>query len=232
MRDRLFTIIDGEPVVTAPLVNLKEFRKLWEEDRTDDKSTYKKWLLFIYYMADYRSSFFELEAEDKLRSCLQEVFGRPTYEIPKKVEACIDVYRKRNTPAEQRALEGAINSLDSINRILVEFQQNSKQMVKLVNALEAAIEDALRTNDIATASALMKEKMDIQQKQLGLIKTASDLIPKIETNVESIIRLRDRVTKAMDSLNDSKEKLENYLIDEFIARKEKGEYNVETDFVL
>ena len=65
MRKRLFNIIDGEPVVTAPLVNLKSFKKLWDTDKTDDKSVYKKWMLYIYYMYDYNSEFFE----KKLRYC-------------------------------------------------------------------------------------------------------------------------------------------------------------------
>jgi hypothetical protein len=223
MKRRLFDIVNGEPVITAPLVNLSAFKKVWDEDKTDDKSVYKKWMLYIYYVSDYRSDFYELE--DKEKQALKEVFGRADYKIPKKVDACIEEYITRNTPAEQRSLDGAIKSADAITATLNEFQQNNKQNQKVIEALEGEVDKALKAGESLLAAEYMTQKIDIQTKQLDVLKKAADMIPKIEKNIESIVNLRRRVEEALDKVYDSREVLENFIIDEFINKKELGLYS-------
>lgn len=224
MKDRLFTIVNGEPIVEAPLVNLGPFKKLWREDRTDDKSTYKKWMLFIYYMCDYRSDFFELDSDVKQKEALKEVFQRTNYPIPHKVELCMEEYRKRNTPSEQRALESAIVSADNINKQLGELQQNSAQLEKLITLIEKQIDAHMKNDEIEQAMIKMEQKMDLQKRQMDLLKLGADLIPRVEKAVESIISLRNKVEKAMKKIQESKELTENFIVDEFISKKEKGDY--------
>jgi hypothetical protein len=223
MRDRLFTIIDGEPVVTAPLVNLKSFKKLWETDKTEDKSIYKKWMLYIYYMYDYRSEFFE--EKDKESKILKEVFGKTDVRIPKRLTPCIDDYISRNTPAEQRTLQAAINSADNIADNLSKLQQNVSQLDNVIEALEKQVDKSLKEGDVLVCVELTKEKLKIQESQMTLINKSADLIPKIERNVESIINLRDKVEKSMNKISDSGENLESYIIDDFLTKKELGVYN-------
>jgi len=223
MRDRLFTIIDGEPVVTAPLVNLKSFKKLWETDKTEDKSIYKKWMLYIYYMYDYRSEFFE--EKDKESKILKEVFGKTDVRIPKRLTPCIDDYISRNTPAEQRTLQAAINSADNIADNLSKLQQNVSQLDNVIEALEKRVDKSLKEGDVLVCVELTKEKLKIQESQMTLINKSADLIPKIERNVESIINLRDKVEKSMNKISDSGENLESYIIDDFLTKKELGVYN-------
>lgn len=223
MRDRLFTIIDGEPVVTAPLVNLKSFKKLWETDKTEDKSIYKKWMLYIYYMYDYRSEFFE--EKDKESKILKEVFGKTDVRIPKRLTPCVNDYVSRNTPAEQRTLQAAINSADNIADNLSKLQQNVSQLDNVIEALEKQVDKSLKEGDVLVCVELTKEKLKIQESQMTLINKSADLIPKIERNVESIINLRDKVEKSMNKISDSGENLESYIIDDFLDKKDLGVYN-------
>lgn len=223
MRDRLFTIIDGDPVVTAPLVNLTSFKKLWEMDKTEDKSQYKKWLLYIYYMYDYRSEFFEEKNKKKL--VLKEVFGKTDVRIPNKLNPCIKEYQSRNTPAEQRTLVAAIASADNVTDSLSKLQQDVNQLDRVIDNIEKAIEKSLKNDETLVAIELTKEKLKIQESQIGLINKSADLIPKIERNVESIINLRDRVEKAMAKISDKSDNLEKFIIDDFLNKKELGQYD-------
>lgn len=222
MRDRLFTIVDGEPVIQAPLVNLSSFKKLWETDKTEDKSMYKKWMLYIYYMYDYRSEFFE--ERNKEKKILSEVFGRTDIRIPKRLKPCIKEYLSRNTPAEQRTLQAAITSADNVTDSLSKLQQDVNQLDKVIESLEKEIDKCLSAGETLVAVELTKEKLKIQESQITLTNKSADLIPKIERNVESIISLREKVEKAMAKISDKSDRLENYIIDDFLDRKDLGYY--------
>lgn len=221
MRDRLFSVIDGEPVITAPLVNLRNFRKLWERDKTDDKSIYKKWMAFIYYTCDYRSDFYEMK--DKEEKALLDLFDRSDYPVPSRVRECQDEYRKRNTPAEQRALDSAINSAEAINEAAVKMRQDAAQIDTIISQLDEEID---KQTDVLNKIALLNKKMELQEKQLGLVKNTADLIPKIEKAVQSIVNLRAQVETAVMRIQDSKDRVEEFMIDSFIGEVEKGEFTL------
>jgi hypothetical protein len=223
MRNRLFDIVDGEPIITAPLVNLSAFKRLWDTDNTPDKSVYKKWMLYLYYMYDYKSEFYEVA--DKEPKILQEVFNRKDIKIPTKLKACIKEYISKNTSAEQRTLTAAIQSADNVSDNLGKIQQNAKQLDEIISALEKKIDEFMKSDEILAAVELTKEKLDIQSTQLELIKKSTDLIPKIEKGVESIISLRDKVEKSIFKIEESKDNLENYIIDSFLDKKNAGYYD-------
>ena len=223
MRDRLFSVIDNQPIVTAELINLRASKRLWEQDKTKDKSNYKKWLLYIYFMCDYRSPYFEETNKEKL--ILKNIFQDSTQRVPRlKLQDCIDTYISRNTPAEQRSLEAAINSAESITSDLRELQKEDKQFNMLIAALDKEIETLIKMGQAGAATEVMKDKLTLQEKRMNLTKNSSDLIPKIEKNVEVIINLREKVEKAVKKIETSSSKVENFMIDSLIAEKEVGKY--------
>ena len=71
---------------------------------------------------------------------------------------------------------------------------------------------ALANGETLVALELTKEKLAIQEKQLSIINKSSDLIPKIERNVESIINLRDKVENPWQILETVKTILKNILL--------------------
>jgi hypothetical protein len=224
MRKRLFSIHDNEPVITAELVNLSHFKKLWDEDKTKDKSNYKKWLLYIYYMCDYESSFFELN--NKEEEVLNEIFpGKTNVVINNTVKNCMKVYVERNTVAEQRSLEGAIKSVESINDNLQRLQQDSGQLEVLLKAIENKVNESLDQDKVDDSIKWMNKKLELEEKHLDITKKIADLIPKIDGNIQSITNLREKVEEAiLKKLEKSNDKIENFMIDSLIADKERRIY--------
>lgn len=226
MRKRLFSIHNNEPIITADLINLSHFKLLWSEDKTKDKSNYKKWLLYIYYMCDYESSFFELM--DKEEQVIQEIFpDKPDIKVTTTVKNCMKVYIERNTVVEQRSLEGAILSADSINSNLHRLQQDSEQLEILLKAIENKINDLMSEDKIDDSIKLMTKKLELEEKHLDITKKIADLIPKLRQNVEAVTELREKVEESiLKKLEHSKDKVENFMIDSLIALKEKNNYTV------
>lgn len=225
MRKRLFSIHNNEPIINADLVNLSHFKILWSEDKTKDKSEYKKWLLYIYYMCDYESSFFELE--NKEEEVIKEVFpNRKEVKITDTVKNCMKVYIQRNTVVEQRSLEGAIKSSDNINDNLHRLQQDSEQLQTLVKAIENKVEDCLTNDQIDEAIKMMNKKLELQERHLDITKKIADIIPKLTQNIQSVTDLRQKVEEGiLKKLEHSKDKVENFMIDSLIALKEKTSFS-------
>lgn len=218
MRKRLFNIVDGEPVIEAALVNLTAFRKLWDKDSSDDKSLYKQWMLYIYYMYDYESEFYELS--DKEEKVCEEVFNKKKVSIPKEIEDCIKEYRSKNVPVEQRTLDAAIATADSVTSSINKLQRSADQMDDVIAALDKEIKNALKAGESMVAVELTKEKLTIQKQLLDITDKSSSLIPKIEKSVNSIITLRASVEKAVANDKSNNTRIENYLIDDLIIAKE------------
>ena len=59
---------------------------------------------------------------------MQEVFGRLDVKIPKKLKPCIDDYISKNTPAEQRTLQAAINSADNVTENLSKITKRCRSI--------------------------------------------------------------------------------------------------------
>ena len=221
---KLFDVIDDQPTINAVLINLGPFKDLWESDNTEDKSLYKKYLLYMWYMNSPKSPYFNSKKSEKDKDVRKAVFGRTNYPISKKAEACIEEYVKRNTTPEIRALDAAISVCDDITDRLRTTSKSAKEFDRLIDDIDKAIAKCTDGPDgLAERILLTKQKLELQGDNLSLAKTASDLIPKLKTQIEAMVTLREQAAKSMYSLSDSKDTIENFIIDEFIT-----ESNLET----
>lgn len=216
MKNRLFDVVDNTPIVNPVLINLGPFKRLWESDKTDVKSNYVKYLLYIYYMGDPHSPYFESKnKEDDI--CL-EVWGRRDYKVPIKVKDALAEYLKRNATAESRALEAAIIVCDEITQRVNKTSKDSGQFDELIRDID--IEISKSKDDISRRIELTKEKMDLLDSNLELAKKSSDMIPKIKSQVESMIELRKKVEQSLSELDSSNKRVENFMVDDFIREHE------------
>ena len=219
MRDRLFTVIDGEPIIEAPFINLEPFKKLWDQDKSDDKSQYKKWLLYLYYTCDYRSEYYNIKNKQEI--VLDHIFGPKVTKIPPIVLSCQEAYMLHNTIPEQRSLEAAVSSADSLCDTIKDFQQDSTQMTQVLSLIEREIDNSIKNQDLEDVTKWTTKKLELQEKYLNLASKAAALVPAIEKSVVTMISLRKKVEESIWTLDESGSKLEDYIIDEFIAGREK-----------
>jgi len=175
-------------------------------------------------MCDYRSDYFELR--DKKVVLCRELFDNGQYKIPTKVIACMEEYKDRNCPAEQRSLESAISNARNIDNSLAKIYQDSKQMEDVLRMLDDQID---KQTDPLVKVELLKEKLTLQERHMNLLKVGSELGPKIQKSVEAIVALREIVEKAMLKIEDNPDKVENYIVDEFIALRDSGDFNIENE---
>jgi hypothetical protein len=215
---KLFDVVDDEPVVNPVLINLGPFKKLYQEDKSIDKSTYVKQLQYIWYANDPISPLYN--AEDKEKEAMTLSFGKEV-KFTKTMLDCIEEYKKRQSTPETRTLEKTIKLCDSMINDLDKSKQGINEFNRLVDDIDNLLKRTGSTeDDIEKRIELISKKMTMEKQVLDNAKTISDLIPKISKQLESIIEMRKKVEKSIIELDSetNKDAISNFVIDNFINK--------------
>ena len=181
-----------QPYLNPIGINIPEFKKIWEADKSEDKSQYAKELAYIYHMCEYDSPYYDLEnKEDRI---IKDFIGKTSWRKPKRVDNAMEVYRSMDTASERRSLDAAVIACDAVASDLKQVRNESKALQNLLDEIDSEIKGAA---DVYARMELMKEKLFLQKEKMAISKTITDVFPKLEKTVESLINLRKKVTKAV-----------------------------------
>ena len=215
---RLFQVIDDEPVYSPVLINIKCFKTLYMSDTSEDKSKYAQHLLYIWYVCDPNSPYFN--AENRLDDASMEVYGRKK-KITKVMRKCMEEYTIRQSTPMIRAYERAMKAADQNSNILVGNQELIEEWQRLIKDANFTLKQFGKDpQDIVDRLELTDRITDLELKIIKKSKEMSALIPAINKGVESLLELKKKVDKdrlQLDS-DDNKESISNYVIDEFIDK--------------
>lgn len=210
LSDKLFDFKGNDPYLRPVGLHIKEFRELWDADKSEEKSQYAKELAIVYHMCDYESPFYDMKNKEK--EIYRQYTGSESYKVPKRVLACIEYYNKLNNTPEKRALDAAVALCDSISDSMGTHNNDAKQLDDLIKELDFEIKQA---EDVYTKIELLKQKNELKKALLESAKTASDLIPKMEKYFDSLVKMRVKVMKASyEDGNDNTKAIDNFLMDE------------------
>jgi hypothetical protein len=211
LKDKLFIVRDDQPYLNPVGINVPEFKKLWEADKTEEKAQYAKELAYIFHMCDYQSPYFDID--NKHEEVAKAYMGGPKYKPTKRVTNAIEMYKKMQYGPEHRALDAAVALGDSLTETAMQANQETTSLSKLLEKIDV---EAKLANDVYTEMALAKEKLDIRKQSLDIAKASTDLIGKIDKNIDSLLMIRRKVTTATYQSADNPNSIDKFLIDEFL----------------
>ena len=217
LANKLFEVINDEPVYTPVLINLPCFKKLYLEDKSNTKSTYSKHLAFIWYYCDVKSPY--KDSEDRLKDCMFAAYGKNIV-ITKTLQACIDEYVKRQSTAETRSLDSALKMCDEMIATLQKNSADNEEYYRLIKDLDDKMKEEDDIDERITYSDMKLKLEDAISKK---IKDNADLIPKINKLVESTLDLRSKLKKVIEEIdtNSNRESIVNFIIYDVIKMNNK-----------
>jgi len=216
LSNRLFQVINDEPVYSPVLINIKCFKELYSLDNSEDKHKYAQHLLYIWYTCDPNSPYFN--SESKLDDAAMEVYGRKK-KITKVLEKCMTEYKKRQSTPMIRAYERAMQVTDQNTNQLVSSQESIEEWKRLIkDSTETLKTLGKNPEEIVDRIELTERIADLELKILKKSKEMVSLIPLIDKQVQSLLDLKKKVDKDRMQLDsdDNKDSISNYIIDEFI----------------
>lgn len=192
LKDKLFLMRHDQPYLNPIGINIPEFAKLWEADKTVEKIDYAKELAYIYHMWEYDSPYYD--RKNKEEEIIRDFIGKKRWKPTKRLIAALAKYKKLDTSAEKRALDASTASCDTIANDLSRLKQDNSQLEKVLEELDVEIKQA---DDINRKVELLKMKMDIQEQQLKISATLTKIMPQLEKTIETTISLRKKVTTSV-----------------------------------
>lgn len=197
----LFGVLpEKDEIVMLPVCfTIPTFKKLYSEDKSDNKELYTNALGYIYHSVSTTSPFFgktnkkNILYKEYLDKFKLRDMGKGTTYLKLIEEAC-DIMLKHNfnTP-QRRSLDLAIDLNDSIRstvEALKSDQDNVQNLLKDIN--EAISKEKILDNKISLTRSLM----DIQTLALNNTDKMGKIIVQLKTNVMNIEELYKEVLNA------------------------------------
>ena len=149
---RLFKYEGYEVRVAPEALTLKPFRKLWQRDKSKDKSIVIQELSFIYFYCDPRSDYQYIIDDDDRMKAVKEGEGLPDdWKPDKDVEDAIELYRSFDTSAAL-LLKTANEAVEKVRKLLTELEpDDTKSLKDYLTALKMIPEVATMLKDAEKA---------------------------------------------------------------------------------
>lgn len=81
-------------VISAEAISLPRFAKIWEADKSKDKTTARKHLSYIYWAGHYKSPYRTVPQSEQLLTIATEALDDPQYHPPKEVSDALTFFKK------------------------------------------------------------------------------------------------------------------------------------------
>lgn len=143
---QLFQISNHQILIQPEAYALEPFAKIWNRDKTKDKSIAIAELSYVYYMCDFRSDFRSIPDWTKKEVEVKKTLSFPKeHKIDKVIEAAMSFYTERSKTLTMYLLEDVYVSIDKLreyfrNVDLLLYDDNGKpihDVTKLTRSIES-----------------------------------------------------------------------------------------------
>lgn len=210
---KIFTVIDDVPSITPIGINIPCFKKLYNQDKTADKSSYASSLAYMYHITAFTSPYFD--AKNKEQVVAEKFLGTKNFKPSTALIECIKECKERESTPEIRALESAINLCDSVADLSSNLDNEKRQFDALLKNIDEAIKNE---EDLTEKIKLMESKQKLQKSAVDTAKTAVEIINKLKSAVTDLSKLKEDAMKSLASIDSSTKSLSNFMVDDFIEK--------------
>lgn len=122
----LFTLKNYKVYISEEAYLLAPFKKLWDRDKSKDKSKALQELGLIYFVCDIRSDYqYIIDEEQRIKDVIQGEGFPSTYKIDKDVKDAMDFYKSFRSTAEI-FLEGTRVAANNFRNYLINLDLNEE----------------------------------------------------------------------------------------------------------
>lgn len=122
----LFTLKNYKVYISEEAYLLAPFKKLWDRDRTKDKSRALQELGLVYFVCDIRSDYqYIIDEEERIKEVIQGEGMPKNYVLDKDVRDAMEFYKSFRTTAEI-FLEGTRVAANNFRNYLINIDLNEE----------------------------------------------------------------------------------------------------------
>jgi len=141
---KLFTLSSNYPIISPEALLIDDFAKIWNRDKTKDKSVATKELAYVYFLSDYKSIYNTYPSEIKEERIIEDVF-KGKFKPDKLVLTAIDKYNELHNTFNMRFLKSARyaaeKSMEYYNNVDYTEKDPKGNFVYKIKEVNASIKD-------------------------------------------------------------------------------------------
>lgn len=124
----IFDLKDNKPTITIEAIHIPEFRAIWEEDESPEKVKASGALAYVYHMADYSSSYAQLERKERGK-VLREDYIVDGWFPEHLIDAAIEKYKLLTETEMMRLVQSGLATCVKLRTYLddIDFKERDTQ---------------------------------------------------------------------------------------------------------
>jgi hypothetical protein len=167
---KVFDLVDYKIVISPEIINVPEFKKLWDRDKSKSKNKAFKDFEFIYYVEDFSSPYAIYDYHERVQKVKDSHFKDGNYTPDKDVQAAIDKYKALNETPLLGLLKDAY---DLIQKLRSYFRQVNFNLLdddgKPVYSAKDAMANLGKLKDVISSMKALENL--VKQEQLENIRS-------------------------------------------------------------
>ena len=162
---KVFDISNNQVVLNPDVLNIPQFRVLYDRDKGKDKSKALKDLSYLYHMSDNNSIYADFPKDKRSSAIKMDFKSEVDYEKDLEMSEAIQRYKEFAETPKQRLLQAAKNKIDE----LAKFMNDTALTADSVDAILKIFKDISNTiaNFDKLEEAVKKEKESNTSKVRG-----------------------------------------------------------------
>lgn len=164
---------EGYEVRVAPeALRLKQFKKLWDRDKSKTKDNALNELAFIYFYCDPRSDYqYILDDDDRMKAVKEGIGLEDGWKLDRCIQDAISLYKNFEAPSSA-LLKVALEGVDKVKNLLKTLEpDDAKSLKDYLTAMKMIPEVATMIKD---AEKAINEEMEYGEAKGSIEKTLFD----------------------------------------------------------
>lgn len=169
---KLFKYEGFEVRVAPEALRLKQFKKLWDRDKSKTKDNALNELAFIYFYCDPRSDYqYILDDDDRMKAVKEGIGLENGWKPDKCIQDAISLYKNFEAPSSA-LLKVALEGVDKVKNLLKTLEpDDAKSLKDYLTAMKMIPEVATMIKD---AEKAINEEMEYGEAKGSIEKTLFD----------------------------------------------------------
>lgn len=161
----LFTLQEHVLKIDPDTLVIPEFRVLWERDKSKDKAMAYKELSYVYYYADFKSSYQNYTEDDRESKVRDDFIRDSKWRADKDVIAAVAKYEEMQVTPTLRLLQAAKVAVDKLAAYFRESEPEDRNYTSNLDKLGKIVESLDK----------LEEKVKKEQSTQGRIRGGGDV---------------------------------------------------------
>lgn len=118
---QLFEVKDGNLSYNPEILTIKEFKEIWNRDKSKNKKKALSELSYIYFYADYKSVYKAYDEDERVGNIITDVVEDKNWKPDEVVQAAIVKYKSLSSNLSIRMLEAAESAGEKVIKYFKEI---------------------------------------------------------------------------------------------------------------